>query len=127
MNAVSTFLWGFKGLACSQLHKTDFSIYLEDNFTSAGKHVLSTNRAIAFQIALNTAVFILQFDHHTYIAFFAMEEVLTQSFSLPAYATLVAMIYWLFRVIIPKFACVTKVMSYRFMACSADLGCRLYF
>lgn len=116
-----------KGLACSQFYKTAVSSYLKDYFASAGEHVLSTYRAIAFQIALNTTMLILQLNYHTYIAFFAMEEVLSQSFSLSTYAALIAMIYWLFRVIIPKFACVTIVMSYRFMTSSTDLSCWLYF
>lgn len=83
--------------------------YHKDHSGRAGKHVFSTDRAIALQVSLNALV-VSQSRAHADVAFFAMEKVLAQPLANSTDATVVAMIDLFPGVIVPQLADVTVVL-----------------
>jgi hypothetical protein len=68
---------------------------------------------------------ILQGNHHTYVAFVAMEIVLTKALSYSTNATLVAVVNGFLSMVVPKFASVAVITGDCFLTISAYLCSRL--
>lgn len=92
------------------------SAWHKDHRGSTGEHVLATNGAIAFQVALDTFVVAFKMNAHTDIALFAMKVIATKSLSNPADTAIVTVINVLFRVVVPQLANVAIVRSHTSLA-----------
>lgn len=85
--------------------------YHEDHGGGAGEHVLAADRTVAFQVALDAAVFILYGDAHTDIALLAVEEIVPEAPALPADATVVAVVDALLWIIVPQLTLIAVIPS----------------